>query len=735
MKLFSQSEEKTLRISKRLRPRRVRTATVLQMESAECGAASLSMILQYHGRVVTLEKLREACGVSRNGSKASNILKAARDFGLASKGLRKELADLPTLRAPFIIFWNFNHFLVYEGCVRDKVYLNDPRCGPRIVTLEELNESFTGVVLTFEKTPAFAPGGERQKLFHLLGQRLSSLKAPFAYLLLATLGLTIPSVVLPILYRVYVDDIIVRGLAAWLLPLLLVMGVVCLIKVFITLIQQHCLLRVEAKLALSSSSKFFWHILRLPIEFFAQRWPSEIGSRVEINYGVSSLIAGDLATNLVNIMLLGVYICLMVQYDAMLATIVAGIAVLNLVTLRWVSRKRKDFNRKLQQEQGKLTATTMAGLQMIETLKATGGESDFFARWAGYHAKVLNVEQDLGTTSQLLAAVPPFLAALNLTAVLGFGGLRVMDGFLTMGMLLAFQSLAVTFSEPVGKLVDLGGKLPEAEAYLTRLDDVLRYPPEIATNQTEAGKAPAIHIPRLEGHLEVRNVTFGYSRLDPPLIKDFSLQVKPGQRVALVGSSGSGKSTISKIVCGLYKPWSGEVLFDGKRREEIPREVLTNSIAMVDQDIFLFKGTVRDNITMWDSTLPESVLNQAAKDAQIHDDITHRPTNYDFLLNEGGSNFSGGQRQRLEIARALAANPRILVLDEATSALDARVEELIADCVRRRGCTCLIVAHRLSTIRDCDEIVVLDTGIVVQRDTHRELMKVDGPYSRLIHAQ
>ncbi len=716
----------------RLPANRVKTPTVLQMEAVECGAAALGSILGYHKRFLPLEELRVMCGVSRDGSKAGNMLRAARKLGMTAKGYKKELEELPEFEPPVILFWNFNHFVVLEGFKRGKVYINDPVSGPRQISLEELDQAFSGVVLEFEKGPEFRPGGRKKDLLSALLPRLRGSRVALGFAILTGLFLVIPGLLIPTFSRIFVDDVLIGERADWLGPLIIGMALTAVGRAFLTYLQQHYLLRLQTKISLASSSQFLWHVLRLPMEFFSQRYPGELSSRVQINHRVAGLLSGQLATNVIGTATAIFYAGVMLAYDSVLTLIGVAFAGVNIVALRYVSRRRVDENQKLLRARGQVVGVSMGGIQMMETLKATGTESDFFAQWAGHYAKAINAEQKLGVLSCWLRAMPPLLSGLNNVALIGIGGLRVMDGHLSVGMLVAFQSLMQSFMGPITGLVGLAGRLQETQGDVNRLDDVLQYQRDPQVEASEHDDQAPEQTVKLEGSVELRNVSFGYSRLEPPLIQDFNLVVGPGQRVALVGGSGSGKSTIARIVSGLYRPWEGEVLFDGRPRGEIPRAVLNSSVGLVDQDIALFGGTVNDNLSLWDTTVTDTDVIQASRDACIHDDIVVRREGYNSVVTEAGSNVSGGQRQRLEIARALVWQPTIMVLDEATSALDAATEKSIDDNLRRRGCTCLIIAHRLSTIRDADEIVVMDRGRVVERGTHEELKTRGGAYAELI---
>ncbi len=716
-----------------LRPgrQRVRTPTVLQLEVVECGAACLSMVLGYFGRHVPLEELRQACGVTRDGSKASNIIKAARRFGLNAKGFKKDPEKLRELPLPLVVFWNFNHYVVVEGFDRDRVFLNDPASGPRTVSSAEFDESFTGVVLAFEPGPEFRAGGRRPSAARGLRERLAGSGTALGFIVLVNLCLILPGLVVPAFARIFIDYYLVEHLTGWLYPLLAGMVATAVVRAALTGLQQHYLTRLQARLALAAAGRFLWHVLQLPVTFFVHRQAGEIGNRMMLNDRLAGTTSSGLTLACLNLVSVLFYLAIMAQYDLPLAAVAAGFGTLELLCLWGTARLLNDRSQRLQLDEGKLGAVTLQGLSMVDSFKATGTEALFFRRWAGAHAKVVNAEQDVGRLRRLLGAVPPLLSALSTAAIILVGGLRVMDGAITIGMLVALQGLAASFFAPISGLVSFGAQLQETNGAIQRLDDVLRHPSDSAFRAPAVARQP---LSRLSGALRVRDLAFGFSPLDPPLIDGFSLDLEPGDRVALVGASGSGKSTVGKLIAGLYEPSGGTIELDGRPIGAIDRGVLRGSVAYVDQTVALFEGTVRDNITLWDPTLRDQRIVAAARDAVIHDEIAQRPGGYDQPVDDGGRNFSGGQRQRVAIARALVLNPALLVLDEATSALDPLSEHLFMENLRRRGCTCIVIAHRLSTVRDCDQILVLDHGTIVQRGRHAALSAVPGPYRALLES-
>jgi NHLM bacteriocin system ABC transporter peptidase/ATP-binding protein len=724
-------------IKRQARP--VKVPTVLQMESVECGAAALSIILGYFGKFVPLEKLRIACGVSRDGLKATNIIKAAKEFGLEAKGYAKSIEKLMEIDNPVIIFWNFNHFLVLEGFTKKRVYLSDPAQGRYYVSHKEFDDSYTGVVLTFKPSEDFEKGNEKKGLMASLLSRIANSKASIIYIIIASLFLVIPGLVIPSFLKIFIDKYLVNNFSGFVMPLLLIMGALLIINASLVYLQQYFLLKLETKLALVTSSKFLWHVFHLPMAFFTQRFSGEIGNRVSLNDKVAKLLSGDLANAALNVIVVVFYAILMFSYDVMLTLIGIFMAMLNIAALRYVATARKDGSRRLSNETGKLLGTTTSGISMIETLKSSGRENDFFTNWIGYLAKVMNAQQAFGWLAIRLNILPNLILSLTNTLILGIGALRIMEGDMTLGALVAFTYLMNNFITPVNQLVSAGAMLHETESDMARIDDVLNYEVDKqfikAEDKSIQETNDSVANTKLTGYFEMKDVTFGYTRTMPPLIENFSLKLRPGSRVALVGGSGSGKSTVARIASGLYNPWEGEILLDNKDRRNIPRHILTESLAVVDQDVLVFNGSIKENISFWNTMTPEKNIINSARDADIHDVIAARNDGYDSAVLEGGSNFSGGQRQRIEIARALVCNPTILIMDEATSALDATTEKIVMDNIKKRGCTCLIVAHRLSTIMDCDEIIVMEFGKIVERGSHKELLKRNNVYAKLIETK
>ncbi len=712
---------------------RLKTPSVLQIEGVECGAAALGMVVAYYGKRIPLEQLRIDCGISRDGSKASNILKVAKQYGMIAQGYKYSMEMLKSkFTGPVILFWNFNHFLVLEGFGKNKVYLNDPATGPRTVSYDEFKESFTGVALVCEPGEDFKKSDQSLSLIASLKQRMVNMKRTLALILLVSFMLVIPGLLLPTFTKIFIDEILIYQQKDWFKPFILGMILTSIIAGFLTYIQQKYLLRLEVKLAISMSSKFFWHVLQLPITFFQQRYAGEIGSRVLLNDKVAVLLSGQLATTILNLVMIMFYAVVMFQYNVMLTLIVILISMINFLVMRYVHKKRVVNNKILLQEKGKLLGVTMYGIRMIETLKSSGSENDYMSKWSGHFAKVVNIDQKLGFFTQILSAFPPLITSLTTVTVLSFGSLLVIDGSLTVGELVAYQLLMMLFVKPMNDMVNLGATLQEIEGDLARIDDVFKYKTEDKYNEQKEQQITNFDFKKLDGFVSLKNISFGYSKLEAPLIKDFNLDLEPGKRIALVGATGSGKSTIAKLVAGLFEPWDGEILFDGKKRSDFSPAFIHHSLAMVDQDTWLFNDSIRENISLWNAKIPEKQIVRAAKSAMMHDDISSLNKRYSSIIEEGGRNFSGGQKQRIEIARALAIDPSILILDEATSALDAKTEELIDQNIRKRGCTCLIVAHRLSTIRDSDEIIVLDKGKVIERGTHEELVYNKALYFNLI---
>lgn len=717
--------------------RRIETPLLLQMHAAECGAACLGSVLAHFGRWVPLAELRGRCEVGRDGSSAAGLVRAARHYGLKCTGRTAPARLLRKMSLPLVLFWEFNHFVILEGFDRGHFYLNDPATGRRKIPEEEFRKSFTGIALEFAPGPDFMRGGARASTLRQFRAWFGGHSGALPYVFVCGLLLAVLSLVTPVMLGIFVDRV-VGGREPWGGVIAAIMGGTAILVYGLAWLKQRWLLRLSVRASVIAGNRCVSRLLRLPVEYFSHRLVGDLTDRVLAVDKVATGLSEHFLGLLIEIATSAVFLAAMLAYDPALALVVLALAALNAVAAWWVTRLRTDSSHALRRERGLLVGIGMLMLERTDILRVTASDDRFFSRWGGHQARALAAHQRFAELGHCNAALPDLFTVLGNVTVLAFGAAQVVAGAMTLGTLVAFYIVASMFLAPVGRFVEFFGERQALESDMQRLEDITEAeedPGLAGRSQASEAIATLDGRLRLSGRVELRNVTFGYNRSRPPLIKDFSLRIEPGQRVAVVGPSGSGKSTLSRLVAGVYQPWSGEILFDSRGRSEIPEDVLSRSVSMVDQHFVLFSASLRENITLWNPTVPDEVLVAAARDAGIHDEILSRPLGYATQVDEGGGNFSGGQKQRLEIARALAGNPTVLVLDEATSALDATTEERVDDALRRRGCSCLIVAHRLSTVRDCDEIIVLEQGAEVQRGTHDDLMQDrDGTYFRLVSA-
>lgn len=721
---------KKIQIKQPLTKGAAKVPVVMQMEALECGAASLTMILAYYGKWIPLEQVRADCGVSRDGSNAKNVLKAARSYGLTAKGYRYEPEDLKKNgKFPCIIHWNFNHFLVLCGFRGNKAVLNDPAKGTYSVSMETFDKSFTGICLMFEPSETFEPGGKPKSVIAFAKKRLKGAGAAVAFVVATTVISSLIGIINPAFSRIFLDRLLTGQNPDWLLPFIVALSVLSAVQIVVALIQALWSKRINGRLTVTGSASFLWKVLRMPMEFFSQRMAGDIQQRQGSNASIAGSLVNTFAPLVLDAFMMVFYLVVMIRYSWMLTLIGIASILINLLISNLISKKRINITRVQMRDAGKLAGATVAGVEMIETIKASGAENGYFEKWAGYQASVNTQKVKFARLNQYLGLLPAFVSTVTGTAVLILGVYLTMQGEFTVGMIMAFQGFLGSFTAPATTFISAGQTLQEMRTEMERVEDVMQYPTDVEfAEETDSDT----EYDKLSGLVEMKNVTFGYSRLAEPLIENFNLTLKPGSRVAFVGSSGCGKSTLSKLISGLYKPWSGEILFDGKPMKEIDRSVFTGSLAVVDQDIILFEDTIANNIKMWDNSIEDFEMIMAARDAKLHEDIMQREGGYNYKITEGGKDFSGGQRQRMEIARVLAQDPTIIILDEATSALDAKTEFEVVNAIKDRGITCIVVAHRLSTIRDCDEIIVMDHGKVVERGTHDELYARGGVYTQLV---
>ena len=703
---------------------------IMQLEALECGAASLAMVMAYYGKWIPLEQVRSDCGVSRDGSNAKNIYKAAESYGFKVEAFRRSPESIREKgKFPCIIHWNFNHFVVLDGFKGKYACINDPAKGFIKVTMEEFDKAFTGVTIIPTPSEKFVPSGKRKSTLEFAKNRLTGAGVAVAFVMLTTVISSLFGIINPVMSKIFMDRLLTGQNREWLMPFIGMMAGLAVIQLVVAWVQTIYNLKINGKMSVIGSTTYMWKVLQMPMEFFSQRMAGDIQSRQGTNASIASTLVNTFAPLLLNTIMMIFYLVLMLKQSLLLTAIGISTLVLNIFVSRMISEKRVNITRVMQRDTAKLSSTTVAGIEMIETIKASGAENGFFQKWAGYQASVNAQAVKSAKMNNYLGMIPSFFSTFANYAVMVMGIWFVMSGKFTLGALQMFQGFLGSFMSPAMMLVSAGQTIQEMRTQMERVEDVMQYPSD--TNVVNVVFSEE-KLKKLKGNVELKHVTFGYSKLADPLIKDFSMTMTPGSRVAFVGTSGCGKSTLSKLISGLYNPWEGEILFDGKPRSEINRAVMTGSIAVVDQDITLFEGTIADNIKMWDESVKDFEMILAARDAQLHEDIMAREGGYQYQMTSGGRDLSGGQRQRMEIARVLAQDPSIIILDEATSALDAKTEFEVVKAIKDRGITCIVIAHRLSTVRDCDEIIVLEKGKVVERGTHDELMKLGGTYTELV---
>lgn len=705
---------------------------IMQMETLECGATCLSMISAYYGKWIPLEKVRTDCGVSRDGSNAKNILVAARSYGFIANGYHFEPEELKKSgKFPCIIHWNFDHFVVLNGFKNGKAVLNDPAKGTYSVSMQVFDESFTGVCLMFAPGEDFVPEGKPKSVLKFAFSRINKAKSAILFSIICSLVASLMGIILPGFSRIFIDRLLTHQNPEWFYPFIIMLSIISALSILVSGVEALFFNKINGKLAVSGNMTFLWKVMHLPMSFFSQRMAGDIQERQNTNADIANQFVNIFAPIALDAAMMIFYLVVMIRYSVVLTAIGVASIFINMLISNIISKKRLNLSRVQMRDEGKLAGATVAGIEMVETIKSSGAENGFFAKWAGYQASVNTQKVKTAAIDQYLGQIPALVIALTNTIVMMLGVYFAIEGSFTVGMIMAFQGFLSSFTSPATMIITAGQSIIEMRTSMERIEDVMKYPSDVCY-ESENLLSDDEDFEKLKGNIELRNVSFGYSPLEKPLISDFSASIKPGSKVAIVGSSGCGKSTVAKLISGLYQPSSGEILFDGKPIREIDRSIFTGSVAVVDQDIILFEDTIANNIKMWDNSIEDFEMIMAAHDAQLHTDIIQREGGYQFKLSEGGKEFSGGQRQRLEIARALAQDPTIIILDEATSALDAKTEFEVVKAIENRGITCIVIAHRLSTIRDCDEIIVLDKGKIVERGNHRELFAKGGKYTELV---
>ncbi len=713
-----------------------RTPLCIQMDRMECGAVALKIILGFHKRHVPIEKLRTECDVGRDGSHAQNVIAVARSYGLDAQGAQIDTVEaFHQIKLPSIVHWGFNHFVVIEHIDHKHVYINDPAHGHQKITHLEVSQQFTGIALLMQPNANFVTGGQNNTLLSNLKALTVGSRAILTVLAILSLCFVITVAFQPAFTKLFIDYVVVNQNTSWFIPILMALGCFAIASTFIVFLQSFYFMKLHLKTMLMLSSNYLWHLLHLPLSFFTQRLSGDLQARLVAIVNISNFISRDfpMLPNLIfSLIVFGGVLYLLSPLLALILGI--SIVVIIGVTLA-VLPILKQKTLELTQDTGQLNGRTMQMLKDIEQIKSNGQEAVAFEQWSGKLIHVVKNKNNVTKLTVVLQVMPEFLTILSGHIMLGMGVYSISLGYMTIGALLAFQSLSSRFTDPLMSLVGLSAKLQKVSADMFRIQDAFRHKVDPVIEAQFANPTPhkadtSLHSDFI-GEVSAKNLVFGYSQNKLPLIQDVTISIGRAEQIAIVGPTGCGKSTLASLICGLYEPWQGEILFNGHSRQAYDRNLLAKDIMVVDQNISLFDGTLRDNLTMWDSSLTDDILIQALKDAHIYDTVNARG-GLDQHLKFDGVEYSGGEIQRLEIARALAAQPKLLILDEATSAMDPYLEKQIYKSIQNRGCSTLIIAHRLSAIRESHKIYVMQNGQIIESGTFDKLKQKAGLFANLM---
>lgn len=713
-----------------LKKRSIRFATphLLQLEATECGAVALAMVLGHYGYHLPLDEARVRCGVSRNGSKASHIINAARHYGLIAKGYQVDtLESLKELSFPYIVFWEFDHFVVVEGYNKTGFFINDPARGQIHLPYEIFSDAFTGIVLHFEPGPDFKPGGQPPSIWQFFFGLVQESKQAFLYLFLLSLLFVVPTLISVGFIKIFIDDIVVRHMNDWLRPLIVGMVLTACVNAFLQWLKEIHLLRLSLDMILTTALTFVWHVLRLPIVFFYQRYTGDIITRIEANDHLLSTVAGGVSSLATEGIVAIIFAIILLFINTPLALIVLLGSALDMLIVYRLSKKAANRSYQYQQLASKFFSFSLMGIKLIESVKAMSSEISFLKKWRGLYVKTLDQMRDLFWYENIILWTSRFIDNLTNIIILGLGVTFVLKGHMTIGSLVAFQGLMGQVRAPFSQFLGHYEVLQSLRGDLLRLEDAFQHKLDKSFALPNSSKI----LSQMPSEIQLKNVVFGYSAVDPPEIKNVSIHVDSGKALAIVGRTGSGKSTLASLILGFYEPWEGEVSMDQRSLGEISAQERAQIIGFVDSDCSLWEGTVLENLNPQNNPLSEEQLYQAIQDA-CAEEIVSSLGGLEGGIQEGGRNLSGGQRQRMELARALAQNPSILVLDEATSAMDTLTEMQVVSNLKKRSMTLIMISHRLSAVRDADEILVFDEGAIVEKGTHDELMGKQGKYYELM---